>query len=214
MSKYPITAQTLEILSSRICHDLIGPVSAVNNGVEFWEEMGADAGDDAIGLIGHSAAQASYKLQLFRLAYASGGAEIHVKLDDIKAAFSNFIEELRAELVWELPEAAYEGALPRGFCKVALNLMMVGVDMLPKGGNIVVRDASTGESHKIDISLEGEDLAVNIDYKDALDGKTKPENLSPKTVHPYMTMAYAEQYGLRVHIEPTDAGVCLSISKA
>ena len=40
----------LELLASRICHDLISPVGAVHNGVEFLEEMVAAA--KPIGIIG------------------------------------------------------------------------------------------------------------------------------------------------------------------
>ena len=57
----PLNAAVLELLASRICHDLISPVGAVNNGVEFLEEMGADAGAEAIQLIAHSARQASVR---------------------------------------------------------------------------------------------------------------------------------------------------------
>ncbi len=49
----------LELLASRICHDLISPVGAVHNGVEFLEESGVTGGEDAIGLISHSAQMAA-----------------------------------------------------------------------------------------------------------------------------------------------------------
>ena len=212
MSSYPITPYVLEILSSRICHDLIGPISAVNHGVEFWEEMGSDSGEDAIGLIGHSASQASYRLQLFRLSYASGGTESHVKLDDIHSSFANFIGELRAELDWQLPEHAYEGELPRGYAKTLLNTMMMGVDMLPKGGTIIVKDNPDGPQRSLLIEFISENLAVNIDYKDALDGKTKPENITPRTIHPYLTMAFAQEHNVSIVIEPSDAGLSVVLS--
>ena len=83
----PISAAVLELLASRICHDLISPVGAVNNGVEFLEEMGADAGAEAIQLIAHSARQASVRLQAFRICYGTGGRDSNIKPEDIKKAF-------------------------------------------------------------------------------------------------------------------------------
>jgi histidine phosphotransferase ChpT len=32
----------LELLSSRICHDLVSPVGAINNGIEFMEDSADD----------------------------------------------------------------------------------------------------------------------------------------------------------------------------
>ena len=47
--------RVIELLCSRICHDLISPVGAINNGVELIEELGDRVVDEAIALIGTSA---------------------------------------------------------------------------------------------------------------------------------------------------------------
>ncbi|MAS87937.1 MAG: hypothetical protein CMH30_08205 [Micavibrio sp.] len=209
---YPITAKILEILSSRICHDLVGPISAVNNGVEFWQEMGIDAGEEAVQLIGHSAKQGAYKLQLFRLAYASGGGETHIKLADIKACFENFSREFRAKLDWQLDSPKYDGELPRGYAKLLLNLLMIGIDMLPKGGTIKVSTTPNKSDKHFTVDLISEDLMVNLEYKDALEGTADPEVITPRTIHPYMTRAFTESYGLNLDIEPHSDGLRFNIS--
>ena len=48
------------LLCSRICHDIISPVGAINNGLELLEEGGAD--EDAMALIAASARNASARL--------------------------------------------------------------------------------------------------------------------------------------------------------
>ena len=45
------------LLCSRICHDIISPVGAINNGLELLDEGGADL--DAMNLIRTSARNAS-----------------------------------------------------------------------------------------------------------------------------------------------------------
>jgi hypothetical protein len=51
------------ILCTRICHDLVGPVGALNNGVEVLaEEDDAEMQRQAVELLGHSAEQASRRL--------------------------------------------------------------------------------------------------------------------------------------------------------
>ncbi|MSP89576.1 MAG: hypothetical protein EXQ92_12320 [Alphaproteobacteria bacterium] len=66
--------RVLELLMSRVCHDLISPVGAVVNGVELIEDGGADMTDDAMALIAKSARQASRRLQFFRMAYGAAGS--------------------------------------------------------------------------------------------------------------------------------------------
>ena len=51
------------LLCSRLCHDLIGPVGAIANGVEFLQmEDDAEMQEQAVGLLAGSAADASAKL--------------------------------------------------------------------------------------------------------------------------------------------------------
>ena len=48
--------RVIELLCSRICHDLISPVGAINNGIELIEELGNRVVEESIGLIdAHSA---------------------------------------------------------------------------------------------------------------------------------------------------------------
>ena len=64
--KTDLDMRVVELLCSRLCHELVSPVGAINNGVELIEEMGAEMADEAIGLIAHSADQASRRLRLLR----------------------------------------------------------------------------------------------------------------------------------------------------
>src|SRR5688500_6225011 len=92
-SKPNKAASVIELLARRICHDLVSPVGAINNGVEFMEEMG-DAPEqrkEALGLISHSASQAAAKLMAFRIAYGSGGRDANIKPEDVQKAFSQLI---------------------------------------------------------------------------------------------------------------------------
>ncbi len=70
--------RVLELLNARLCHELVSPVGAINNGVELLGEDDPDFVRDAIALIGQSARKAGQRLQFYRFAYgtsvsASGG---------------------------------------------------------------------------------------------------------------------------------------------
>src|SRR5262245_27167580 len=60
------------LLCSRVCHDLISPVGAINNGLEVMEEdKDEETRAFAMELIKKSARTASAKLQFCRLAFGA-----------------------------------------------------------------------------------------------------------------------------------------------
>ncbi len=69
-----IDLRVAELLASRLCHDLVGPIGAVNNGMELLEDSDLDMAQDAVRLAGNSAEHASTLLQFFRLAYGMAGS--------------------------------------------------------------------------------------------------------------------------------------------
>jgi len=68
--------RVFELLASRLCHDLISPVGAINNGVELMGEKDADFAKDAAALIAQSARRAGHRLQFYRFAFAFGGGTL------------------------------------------------------------------------------------------------------------------------------------------
>ena len=80
----PVVISALDLgalLCSRICHDIISPVGAINNGLELLEEGGAD--EDAMELIKASARNASARLQFARIAFgAAGSASVQIDTGD------------------------------------------------------------------------------------------------------------------------------------
>lgn len=62
------------LIGSRICHDLISPIGAINNGLELLEMSGGRAGPE-MELISESVGNASGRIRFFRIAY--GAASDH-----------------------------------------------------------------------------------------------------------------------------------------
>ncbi len=207
-----ISAAVLELLASRICHDLISPVGAVNNGVEFLEEMGADAGAEAIQLIAHSARQASVRLQAFRICYGTGGRDGNLKPEDIKKAFEALTEaDGKIAQSWDPHANLGFAERPTGYCKILMGVMMLAAECLPKGGIIKVK-AGSGEETLI--SAEGQDAVVRDGVEDAMALKSDPETLDPRLVHPYAICTLASSYGFKVKVAEKEAGrVVLSLTR-
>lgn len=192
----------LEMLASRICHDIISPVGAVNNGVEFLQEMGADAMDEGMQLISYSASQAAAKLQAFRIAYGAGGKDPNIKPEDIQKAFSGLISaEGKISQTWDPYGPLGPNPLPPGFCKVLLCGMMLAMEALPKGGNISVKP---GENSQTLIIAEGESASLRENTEDALQRKIAVEDIDPRLVHPYVIGLIVELYGFAIEVKEID----------
>ncbi len=76
-----IELRVAELLASRLCHDLISPVGAVNSGIELMTEFGDGPDSESMALITSSARTASDKLLFFRIAYGNGGSGTNVALN-------------------------------------------------------------------------------------------------------------------------------------
>lgn len=203
-------ATVLELLASRICHDLISPVSAVNNGVEFLQETGMDGGADAVELIAYSAHQASARLQAFRLAYGAGGRDPNIKPEDVHRTFGELLgKDSRTAQDWD-PHAnlGYEER-PLGYCKVLMGALMLVLENLPRGG--VIQVASSG-TNKTQITGEGQDAAVRPNMAEALARTLPTADLDPRLVHAYALSMIADQYGFSMDMTSEAGKVVLSLS--
>src|SRR5712691_10357005 len=66
--------RVLELLTARLCHELSGPIAAINNGIELLAEEDPDFVREAATLVGDSARRAGSRLQFYRFAYGLGRA--------------------------------------------------------------------------------------------------------------------------------------------
>lgn len=196
------SASVVELLASRICHDLVSPVGAINNGVEFMEEMGDDPEQrkEALNLIAHSASQASAKLMAFRIAYGAGGRDSNTKPEDVQKAFSQLIAgDGKISQTWD-PYGNLGPAkpLPFAYCKMLMCGMMLAMECLVKGGYISVRP---GEGNQTLIIAEGKDVLLRDNVEAALKQELSPDQLDPRLVHPYAISVIGEHYGYSVVIQ-------------
>jgi histidine phosphotransferase ChpT len=198
-------AAILELLASRICHDLISPVGAVNNGVEFIQETG-DASPDAIELIAMSAHEAAVRLQMFRLAYGAGGRDPNIKPEDIHKVFLGLTEGEGKEahkvtLDWDPHAPLGFDEFPTGYCKTLAGVLMLSQECLPKGGTIQVQPGE--KSNQTWVVAQGENCAPRTLVKEALARELELDDLDPRLIHPYALSVLAANYGLSISIHET-----------
>lgn len=188
-----LTPAMLELLASKICHDLISPIGAVNNGVELIQELGADSGPEAMELIAFSAQQASAKLKAFRFAYGAGGADGNIKPADVHHAIEEIVgAEKKIRQTWDAKANFGKAGAQAGFCKVLTCVILLAMETLPKGGTITVKPANDS----VIVTAQGTNATLRDKAAEALvKNIAEPE---PKDIHARMTGIMARHYGFTV----------------
>lgn len=122
-----------ELLCARLCHDLAGPIGGAAAGVELIaDETGVEAED--VQLLAASIATAAAHLKFLRAAFGHGSTAMSdAELRGLAAAF---LPPGPHELDWR---ESGGGEWPRPWAKLALNLLIVARDSLPRGGRISIR---------------------------------------------------------------------------
>ena len=146
----PIAIGALDLaalLCSRVCHDLISPVGAIVNGLEVLDE---DKDEEtkvfALDLIKKSAHQASAKLQFCRLAFgAAGSAGAQIDTGDAEKVARGLLGDDKTLIVWNLPRELQ----PKNRVKLLLNMLLIAVGTIPRGGTIAVDRTEDGKGFRL-----------------------------------------------------------------
>ena len=194
-----IDLRVAELLTSRLCHDLVGPIGAVGNGLELLGDDQFGMADDAMKLTTSSARQASNVLQFFRLAYGMAGARVGADYSQLRDLSSALLEPSRTKLDWTAVQAP-EGA-PDGLAKVLLNMVALGHEALPRGGRLKVEIASTPGSVEARVTAEGQDAHLRPESLAGLQDNINLDEMTPRGVHGYFTRLVAKRLGSDLALE-------------
>ncbi|MGO1117899.1 histidine phosphotransferase family protein [Rhodovibrionaceae bacterium A322] len=179
-----------ELLASRLCHDLVGPVSAINNGMELLEEdFGME--DEAKGLVSGSAQQASAVLQFFRMAYGASGA-VGSELQQVKDLAEKFCSYRKEDLEWHSDGVAM---LPDNLGKLLLNMISLASESLPRGGSLVVRMQQLETGFEVTATAIGREVGLREETLSGLEPSVAVEDLTPRSVHAYFLRQLVKRMG-------------------
>jgi histidine phosphotransferase ChpT len=188
--------RVLELLAARLCHELIGPISAISNGVEMLAEGDTDFAADAMQLVGASARRAGSRLQFYRFAYGFtqrggfSGPPPHELASDYFAA---------TRTAYEYHDSAR--ALPLEWQKLGCNLLLVGAEAVPRGGSLVLRARSPG----LELTVSGSSGGLAPEIEAAIGLSCSVAELSARTVQGYFTGLLARTLGCRLLSISTEA---------
>ncbi len=191
------------LLCSRLCHDLLSPVGALNNGLELLaDEHDPEMRTRVLELLNDSARASANKLKFFRLAFgAAGGFGDLVDSREAKTAIEGlFGSNKKVELGWLVNEPS----LSKPAIKVLLNLAMIAGDALVRGGRLDVGAEVHGSVTEIVIRAEGERLVLDSELRTALVGDADENAIAPRAAAAWLAHLIASESGGGVQVSNPD----------
>lgn len=196
------------LLCSRLCHDLLSPVGALNNGLELLaDEHDPEMRNRCLELLGESARASANKLKFFRLAFgAAGGFGETVDTREARAAIEGlFGDNHRVKIGWLIEETV----LPKQAIKVLLNLALIAGDALIRGGQLDIGAEAVGDTVEIVVRGEGPRIVLDAELRTALMGAPDDAVITPRAAAAYLVHSLVTEGGGAIQVSEPDAPALL-----
>jgi len=182
------------LLCSRLCHDLMSPVGALNNGIELLaDETDPDMRERCLELLEDSARASANKLKFFRLAFgAAGGFGEEIDSHEAEVALEGvFGPERRIEVGWVVSEPK----LPKGAAKLLLNLALLAGDALVRGGRLDVGAEIRDGEIELVIRADGPRILLDPVLRETLATGGSGGTVEPRAAGAWLAHSLAAEAG-------------------
>jgi histidine phosphotransferase ChpT len=189
------------LLCTRLCHDLAGPIGAVNTGAELLEEEGMSVDAETLDLLASSGRSAADRLKAARMALGLARGR-SPGLSEAVTVLERAVAGMGKTLKASLGSAEDPGARAT---QVLVNLVLVAAEAWPRA-RILSLEAASGAFL---VSAEGAG-PLGAEWSAALAG-TDEDGLDPRTVQAYLAGRLALGMGALVDQPPGRPG-CLRLA--
>lgn len=194
------------MLCSKVCHDLINPVGAVNNGLEtLADPKQAAMADFANEMIASAAKQAQAKLEFARLAYgASSTAGTDFDTRECERVAQILFDIEKADLEWKIEPVL----MAKNKAKLLMNMLVIAAASVPRGGNVIVE--ANGEQGKESFLLTAssdpekrQKTLIPMGVEELLAGNPE-EGVDARGIQPFYTGLLARMTDMEISIKIED----------
>jgi histidine phosphotransferase ChpT len=199
------------LLCSRLCHDLLSPVGALNNGIELLaDETDPEMRARCLDLLGESARASANKLKFFRLAFgAAGGFADQIDTREAKVAIDGlFGGDGRIQVGWMVEE----GTISKAALKVLLNLVLIAGDALVRGGRLDIGTERLGSGLDIVVRAEGSRIVLDPELKEVLEGRVDEDDVAPRAAAAWLARLLVEEGGGQLQVAEQDGMLLIGAS--
>jgi histidine phosphotransferase ChpT len=175
-----LSLRLAELLTSRLCHDLVTPIGAINTGLELLQESTSDQLKESceiLSLIEHSAQTASARLRFFRVAFGHSGGR--VSLGEGRQLIETYFSRSKMEFHWKEP--FQKDLTLDGWGRLLLNTVLWMSECAPRGGALHICTPRE-DNPKLSLCLKANSIILHQGTLEALEGKTPIQDLTPRTI--------------------------------
>jgi len=196
------------LLCSRLCHDLLSPVGALNNGIELLaDEHDPEMRARCLELLAESARASANKLKFFRLAFgAAGGFADVVDTREARAAIEGlFGGDGRIQLGWMVDEPV----MSKAALKVLLNLVLIAGDALVRGGSLDVGAEKHGDGLDIVVRAAGSRIVLDPELRRVLVGEMQEDEVAPRAAAAWLAHSLVEEGRCSIQVADGEEGMLI-----
>lgn len=159
------------LIGSRICHDLISPIGAINNGLELLGMTGPADGPE-MALISESVENAGARIRFFRVAYGAAGEQM-MGPSEVGSILNDLSKGGRLDIRWDI-----EDPQPRAEVRLVFLGLQCLETAMPYGGKI---DICLQDGNWTLAGAAGK-LIIDQELWDIVTGREPDPNVSPAQV--------------------------------
>jgi histidine phosphotransferase ChpT len=186
-----------ELLCAKFCHDLAGPVGAVNNGIDFLTSDNKQMQERALELIEMSSKQAINRLTFLRQAYGFLQHSSETSISTLKSLIVNFFYKSKVTTNFFVDKNIDK--LDRDILKIALNLTMLASTAIMYNGTLNVH-INYNTNNNLDVILEGVGVTTKIESEISNILQDHKIELTTRNVHCFYIKNILDSIGYKCSI--------------
>lgn len=189
----------LQLLSSRICHDIIGPAGSLNFSFdilkdEYPSNKSLD-NQEAIDMVNNSVNSLIHKLEFFRMCFGSAlFSEGETGLVRVKELVDNLFKEKDVKIVGLDNLQKNLKHFPKNdYLKLILNIFLTIFYSIQRSGEIEIFVKKMENKLGIAMLVKGPGIKLSIDNIQAIKLELNEEDLTPRNIQSYFTALLSKQ---------------------
>ena len=184
------SANLASLIGSRICHDLISPIGAINNGLELLDMSGGKPGPE-MDLIQESVGNASARIRYFRVAFGAAGEQMMGRAE-VVSILNDVMQAGRLHVAWGPMDAQ-----PRASVRLVFLALLCVEAAMPYGGRVEISQ----DDGRWMLHGRADKLNIDEDVWKLLATKDTPADLRPAHVQFALLPQIADDMQRRVTTE-------------
>jgi len=188
-----------QMLCSRLCHDLITPIGAINTSLELLEESDPEDRLQLLELAKQSAEKAIRKLVFCRAAFGYSSDSHLSTIDQAKKLLQDFLMLNKIELLWEkeIQQSSEISPTFSQYAQVIANLSFICAEIAPYGGQLLIEFI---KPQIIRLHLKGKLVPLRPIILSSLTGELSEDEMSSHVIQAIYTRMLCEKLYLALEI--------------